>query len=485
MELEAKTLDSVELLIRDGKIDAARDALRTFVDRHCPRKYVATISCMLRRTGLVDMSLSLLKPWRGEFKPAEAAEFAAGLNVIGAYDEAQILLESLNVADYPKILLYQSFLLFRGWKYNESIPKLEAFLKTERDPYNLIVGRINLLAALIVEEMYDLADECAQKLKTLLDGTSYETLKTNLAELQVQRYTSSGEFEKAREWLTPTNLNSSRSQFLIEKRAFFLECVTSPSRISDTTYESFRRRAWDANDFDSIRDTDFYQGNCQNDIRRLSRVYYGTPFSHYRDMVLSAAIGPEVKKIGEFVFTHPLDKVNPPHLLDLGSGDITGAEGLAVGQAMHKLMGLFCRDLYRPLKIGQIFRLLYPGEFYDVDSSPGRVKNVLFRLREFSKTQKLGFEILEKDRGFKLYLGNKFGVKIPDQSLFEVLQDRQLFLISSLRQKFSGSDFTKAQAMEILNLSSTQAWKVLRGGVDQGLLVNLRQGNKQIYRFKA
>ncbi len=486
-------------MIRAGELSPARERLVELIgssrNPKIPRSMVAQVARMARRTGDVPTSLTLLKRALSiqaknlsELSNAEKAEYAAGLNAMGAFEQAKEILDSCDPNEYPMTLLYQSFIEFRFWRYEEAIPILKKYLSLQTDSYELLVGTVNYYAALVVAEHFKEADSVFDDVHKKIAGSDYEILKVNISEVKIQRYMLARDFSTAEKLIkseSQFNPNDTRHAFLLKKRIFFLNCKLNPDSVSNADFESFRRLAWDFGDYDSIRDADFYQADCRRDERLFAKVYYGSPFESYRRMLLRSPMASSVKDSESFIYNFPLDLNPRPYELDLFTGLVRGntAAALEPAQLPHKLLVLLFQDFYRPAKVGQVFHVLYPDEYFDIDSGLKRVHNAIFRLREFFEKHDLGCSVVERKGGYKFNLGEKLSAQIPRGDLLVKLRDRELFLLELLKAAYQDRTFSKQDAMKCFGLSASQTWKVMKRALDEDLLKSRRQGTKVVFLF--
>src|SRR4051794_10341870 len=115
--------DSLEVLIREGRLGEASELLKGIPLRGLPRKEVRLFASFCRRCGLYLLGLRALSPIirndysRSNPKPAEVVEYSANLLRLGATEEAIERLRQVEPNDEPNSLLFLAFCLFSRWQY--------------------------------------------------------------------------------------------------------------------------------------------------------------------------------------------------------------------------------------------------------------------------------------------------------------------------------------------------------------------------------
>ncbi len=492
MELENLILP-IENQIRRGEFEAAQLTLNTnLAPSKVPRKYVAIFANLTRRAGLLELSLKILKPalrpdggdLARDITSEELAEYAASLNQIGALEEATELFKRIDETSCPRSLLYQSFSLFRFWKYAEAIPLLEKYCHLViNEPYQFCVGQVNLASALVVQEKFTLAEDILNSVEPKLISEKAETLLLNVKDLRLQIAAARSED------LNPTESVASnpttRHDFRFFKRLFFYRCVKHPTTVKEGDFETFKRKAWEFKDWDAIRDCDFYRGLILKENLLLKKVFFGSPFDRYREMI-SKVSGIENALEGSFIWSHPFPDQHARISMDLASGKtLDGKVVVTPGSISHRILSSLCTDFYRPILLGELYRKVYPDEFFDPISSPNKLHNALFHLRKVSEKLNLGFSIEERNNSFKLHLGENFSITVSRRVQDRFVENRKQGAIQKLKKAFQEHPFSAKQAEDVLGISRTHAVAILNDGIETAQLQKSRKGRVFQYQFKS
>jgi hypothetical protein len=157
MRTARKTLTGLESLVRSGESAKARRILRELRLDRLTRAEKLQAANLARRSGLPELSIKLLnrvmRPRSGasDASARERAEYAAALSRIGATSEALGILESLKGSDHPEVPLFHAFALISQWDYRGAIPLLRRHERAAQTDYQRLIGRVNLVAALVFE----------------------------------------------------------------------------------------------------------------------------------------------------------------------------------------------------------------------------------------------------------------------------------------------------------------------------------------------
>ncbi len=481
-------------MIRQGRTLEAKNLLENMNPNDLSQKSVARYANLARRAGAIELSLRILKPYVRGLKSREEhgsdeqkAEYAASLTLVGAVDEALELLGKVNLTTCPKATLYLVFAMFKKWQYREAIPLLlKVANSSQLDEYQKLTVRMNLAACNVVCENFSEAENDLLGVEEQTQKNGWSLLKDQLNELRLQIKLGKQDYSRANDFIhqmMPTELNE-RHKFLIKKRLFFLKCLAENKKIQREEFSEFRRMAYDFSDWDSLRDSDFYEGTIFKDINLLKKVYFGSPFRRYREWVQTTASLHNMEIGDSAYWSYPFDDKSRKYTLCLADGTISNHSYQFVpGQILHRVLCLLAEDFYRPCPTGELFRLLFPEEYFDFESSPNRVHGILFRLREVVEQEGFGVSLLEKTRGFKLMLGNNFAIHIDHGFNSQAFRNRDLYLLSVLYQKIKQDSFETAEACSILDLKRSRVQFILSLGMTQEILLKTGTGRYTQYRF--
>lgn len=437
--------------LKAGRVAEVREALEDLNTSALPGNLRLKFANLCRRVNLPSKGLRILD-WHNA-SPEELAEYAVLLQRSGATREALRILGRLNSSSRPEVLLYQAFCHFNLWQYEPAIPLLEKYLTFPLDEYARAVGKINLAAAL--SGVQRLNDEHIAALLTEFRAKNYTRLLANALELGAQNHLFSGNLAKAKENIHEAEeilkASASLDGIFVRKWRAAIECV---EKSDPAPLKAFRAEAEKLGDWESVRDADLLSLRVKFEWDLFDRVYFGSPFSGYRERVkLMLGKGP---RSSQFV----LGPQNAP-AFDIKSGTFAGQVAIKPGSQTHKLIDVLFRDFYKPFNVGGLFSELFNGEHFDIESSPARVHQAVKQARKTLKNSDIDLEIVSENNLFSIKIAGHLQVIIPlereerspNQILLELLR-------ASGKQEFSAAD-----ARELLGISAGQfktfaAWAI-------------------------
>jgi tetratricopeptide (TPR) repeat protein len=445
-------IEKCETQLRAGNVNATGQLISNLKLAEVPSDLRPTLANILRRSGKDRMSLRLLAPVvrgrRGQSTKYEKTEYAAALQKIGALEEAKELLSHLTTYTPAKLIL--SFCHFRSWDYNKAIPLLESYLLETSDLYQKNVGKLNLAAAYAVCGRLNEASQIIEDLIGNLRNFHHHRLLANAYEIRAQIQISSGDERQAMQSLKlagTTSAGGYEKLFIAKWSAYLLARSTGdPSQLKDISADALNLRDWE-----TVREVDLLVNRIQFDDERYSKLWIGTPYSAYRERIQTNLPN---RKLNEFV--------------RLGSGshvfDPIAHTSEAPATVRIVLMSLL-KDLYRPAMLGSLFANVFPGEHFDVFSSPNRIHQLLWRVRGWLKQNKVGVQVVDDGAGwYRLIPTQSHCILVNGEAaLIPVKKTR----IDRLSQKFQDRYFSMAEARQCLGMSTSHCKRLLQDAISE------------------
>jgi hypothetical protein len=140
----------------------------------------------------------------------------------------------------------------------------------------------------------------------------------------------------------------------------------------------------------------------------FQRLYIGTPYVGYRKQLAREFQG-KYKLPEQLIYQTSME---PKECLDLETLELQSgwSPKFSVGQDLHLLLLALFRDLYRPVKMGEIFARVYPDEFFNPFSSPDRVYQLIKRLRKDLKSSGIKISIASGKVGYQASLADSLSL---------------------------------------------------------------------------
>jgi tetratricopeptide (TPR) repeat protein len=483
--------------IRRGEGKHVAEDLKNISKNSLPRSSWVKFANLGRRVGAPLFSLRLLQPLiRQEINrlhPATSEEltlYASVLARVGITAEAREILEKVQGPKNPDAFLYLAHAEIYSWNYKAAAVSLKKYLRLSRvDGYQRFIAEMNLLSAQVAEENFLEADRLFTRLEVELAKHSHHLLLGNAYELAAQAAFGKRDFVKARLYLEKSKalLQTSQGVYLLyaEKWSVLVDLYEKKSRRALqkqdlSSLESVKSRALEAKDWETVRDCDLHHSLLLGNQEQLNYVMVGTPYSSYRKRAMrlfSSRVGHSQKAIlGSAENTEAI-------LFDLQLGLCPENPNISLVSEPKLLTCLraLASDFYRPMNIGQMHSAIYPGEYFNPYSSPQKVRNLVQRLRNWSRENSIPFDIRLQDHEMQLVL--KPGMKLTVYKSYKGISETPTVILARVKSMFGANPFSTQELAEALSVSQRTARRWIEHGLTKrSLRIFLRRGRKA-YRF--
>jgi hypothetical protein len=480
-------ISACETDLRRGLLPAVVRRLQRLRLNHIPRERRVPLANIARRAHCYELSLRIITPSvRDAYDgagPDELLAYAAGLQRLGVIEEAITLLRAIDPQRTPAALLQSALCEMARWDYTAAIPYLKAYRDTANDDYQRLVAGVNLAAALAaVDDLDGSLIEVERGLRAAA-GDSHRRLRANLLEIRAQVEIARGDFKTARINLDGAGaaLGTASSQdllFIQKWRAVAAALETSdPGPLRTWRLEAVRQ-----NEFESVREADLFLLRIEFSRPLFEHLYAGTPFPSYRERL--------IKTLAQEAPAAPYRWGAPQGpALDLASGRLSDG-GPRLQPKLQLLVEGLVRDLYRPATTGALFARVFPGERFDIFTSPNRLHQLLWRLRDWISRFDVPLTLTRACGGFRLEPGPSFALAFTTAAdaveaadgdgTATALQFRRLRAALEKQTVFRAADVEHCLAC-----SRSSAQRLTRWGLKQGHLTRHGRGSSCVYRFAA
>ena len=479
-------LETCESLIRAGKANEAAEKLAALNTARVPRAFRLALANLCRRTDLLNQGLRILETVARPDMPvisepaseAELCEYAMLLARSDARHEAMSILDRLDPKRAPAVHMVRASFEVTDWNYAGALSSLEAFLASSTEEYPRLVGRVNLAAALIALGRLDEAMAHLAPATEYASRSGFARLHANCFELSAQVHVARRDFSAARTDLSQADAilraNGTRDELFVRK---WTALVLSLEDGTTERLDRFRDDALEMKNWESIRDADRLALQVRFDEARFDRLYFGTPLERYR-----ADLSERFSRVPA-AETFLLGSESQPRL-DVKSGEISGlGQPLKARNIPLRLLQILFKDLYRPLRIGGLFSSLFPGEHFDIFSSPTRVHQTVYRTRRYLEENGVPISIEENDGRYSARVHDGFSIAVP---LEGKPLDNHSLKYTRLQARFQpGHIFSSAEAKEALGLSGPTFTRFIAWAMDQGLALKRGAGPATRYELTA
>ena len=449
-----------ETAIREGDLVRAGRLLEKLEVSRVPRKLRLPFAKLCFAADKHATGLRLLgpivRPKRAPQKePAtahETAAYASHLLLLGNVDEALKLLASVEPTAAPEALLYRAYCHMIQWDSANAVACLSKLIAIAPDRNLRLKARLNYASALRGVDRQGESIEVLTEIIAEAEAAGDRQLLADCLSIRGESYKDRRQFSEAQtdfaRALAIGGDTGSRGNIVLRSKAF----IESLENDDVDPLLLARAKAESDKDWIALREIDFERLLIRYDEELFSHVFFGTPFQSYRARMC--------RDLGKApTRTHyVLGKKSDPRL-DLETGHLDGRAILNPGKKVHQLLSVLLRDFYRPLQLGALFAGLFPGEYFDPDSSPGRVHQAVLRARRWISEKRLPLAIKEIDGCYRLAITGEISIRIPAEKL--ELNTHQTWL-TRLRLLLHGkSTFTSQETSRSLGVSLSAAKKFL------------------------
>lgn len=485
MDSYQKLIEECESSLRAGRVNVVISLLKSLIPSKVPRNYRLPISRICRRCDQTTLGLKLLTSVihprkKGVSDPAtdsEKSEYAALRLKIGSVDEALIILSRVDETKAPEAFMIRAYCHMAQWNYKLASQELKKYLALSPEPYPALIGRVNLAASLIPIGEFE---EAFELLGSLIDETNksgYHRLRANCYELRSQIYLDRQDFEKCEsDLLSASEILDSQlttDQLYIQK---WLAVLEARKNFSQEPLLKIKKQAYERNNWETVRDMDFQLLKLKFDPVLFEYLLRGTPWEAYRERVCQS-LGKDLSK--HLSSEYRLGDQRGP-VVDLRQTQLSKGH-LIPGKQVHRLFVALLHDFYKPISVGALYANVFPGEYYNVFSSAGRVHQCLYRGRMWLKDHQLPAEIEEIDGRFHFRIIGPMSFLLGSSA--QVL-DQNSVLMERLRNSLASVEvFSSSEVAKAVELSQASAVRFLSWAIENGHIEKVGSGRASRYLF--
>lgn len=438
-----------------------------------PRNWAVKIAELLRRSNRSLDGMKVLAPVVREGRPTdeEILEYSQMLRLVGAAEEANHLLQRIDEKERPQVFLQRAANYVVEWEYQKAYLEAEKYLNAGAgDAYQRAVVRVNMAAALVFLHRFEAALSAIVSLREDCRKNDWARLAVNCDELEGQIAVLKKDFGLAEEVLGRA-MGAAISDVTIDK--YFVKkwlAIARAARTGDSSLiEDMRKETVEKQRWESLRDLDLYGLWAKFDQQVLEKVYFGTPYGSYRARIkiMYPSLPSEYHVNGR-----------QANVLDLATGKSGNGQILRPGKNSHRLLSALLTDFYKPLKLGSLFGLIYPGENYDPATSDDRVQHVIMRARrEFDE---VGFNaaVVGGDGSYRLELGGDWCVR-KNESIEAATKEQVIF--AQFLVEYGEKAFRTKDLVRIAKVSPATGARIIKKLEEMKLIEASGQGKNTVY----
>jgi hypothetical protein len=498
-----------DLAIRAGQGYRALQSLQRLCDQlsktpqwHTEaRSEMATIAQLARRAGGYWLAARLLYPViredRERIEPAsdaEKAEYAIALLNLGAITEARQVLATADAAKYSPVSLYQNFVRFAAWDYDEAVNDLGVlFGKSDQSSYSHFVVGINFLSALIHTHRFAESDELFASLEPRLRADGHRLLLGNALELRTQSLLGRSKIHEAEKSLEAAqallSLHQGFDRFHVDRLSLILRILREPKTPGlRLEIQRFQNQATKLKHFETNRLIDIHVVKAFSDEQLLSRLYWGTPFTGFRN-IIARTLGVSCRPRPLFEYRHAAaTKASGASRTEmqydfatyrLRAMTDTRDNDVPLARNLDSVLRTLLSDHYRPQSIGSLFTSYQPDGVFNPFSAPNTVHQAIFRLRRRFAANDLPLKISNRLGGF--VLETKTVLRISHDEGTPAVSKGTASLLEVVQKHISAPDFQVQDLSPHMDKSRSTIQRLLRNAVAEGILTRVGSGGATVY----
>ncbi|MGK5086781.1 hypothetical protein WDW86_04430 [Bdellovibrionota bacterium FG-2] len=259
-----------------------------------------------------------------------------------------------------------------------------------------------------------------------------------------------------------------RDVFFVEKWRILIAYRAKPSIHWLREARALQSLARDHRDFETARAIDFHLGRELKDPKRLTQVYYGSPFPSYRRRIEETAKG-----IGIEIPDTYLWQPSPSGRFPSPPVDITHAAPLR--GLIPKLLNALCADHYRPQPLLALHERLYPGNHFSPTSSRDQMHQAFKRLRGYLSSHSLALDIHERKGTYSLAGAQRL--------ILHRRSDADARIRVARKRLGDHEEFASSLFASRMNISKPTAVSILREWTSAGAVTRAGAGPGTKYKF--
>lgn len=489
-------IKKTDLLIKEGKLALARVNLNHIDLKSQSRHNLVELADLGRRTNMLRFSLRIMQPLihpktAGPVaaNDKELALYAVCLSRSGAYREAADLFARIK-NPISEVILYKAFNEIYQWNDPSAIRYLKQYLKrTDLSPYSRQVAQVNLVDSLLscgeTEAAARVNETLIQEITKVIDRQKYKLISGYL-HLQASRIAILREkFDLADTLIKTSNEflagTKSRYELYCKNWETILGLLREPSsdlRLKEM--QKIRSELESAGHWEAIRVSELYQAVITRDRILWNRILHGTSHKKFREMMTN--------QYGNLFPKEP-NQVSSTTIYSTVGWNSTSSQvfQLDIGQfqipeMIKRLFEILASEIYHPVPLLALFSNLYPGEYFDIDSSIPRVKQLILRLRTLLQEHQIPLKLIIDQSKVRLLSDSGYSVLIQDRKVSLDTSEAEFYqVVDAMGDK----PFKSLQVQESLGLSLNKVKLLIDWGLKKKFLLQLAGGRSTKYKVKA
>jgi len=456
-----------------GKIDIAQFKIKSLNPDGLPPEKHLDLARLCRRSGLIGLGLKILSSSRETASSSSInTEFALLLHQIGCTMEALEILNYVDADIAPEAHVAKARCHLDQYDFIKALPELRAYLEKAPSRYMTLIMRLNLAACLIQIEQFEAAIDHLNFLSEIGVQNDYPLIYAKILVLRAQIQIGQDRLDEARTILHAAERvlkNSSPAEsLLIEKWNAVIDGKKSQN---PTSLLEFSKKAMTWGDYEMARTADFEILKMHFNEELFNRLYFGTPFMALRNKIEELN--------GHKLSTRELSiGSRKAPTLDLRTTVERLANKSQKSAPPDVVLKALFSDLYAPLSLGRFFSELFPGERFQIESSPQKINQALTRAKKWLSERHLPIEIEMNELSVAARIKGPVCIYLStgDNSSSNLTE-----MLYKLKSIFKEKPFTLQQCQRALDLPAPKCRNFLEKAEEAKLILRAFNANEILY----
>ncbi len=480
LNLKAQLVD-FDKKIKNGESSEVFYNCKNLNSSTIPRELLVDYCDIARRIGRPSLIIRWLRPIIRSEVPIsppvsyyEQSMYVQGLIRLGGFNEANKIIKSIsqnqNITIDDNIYFLKASFFINQWDYKRAIPCLKKVLKSQRiSYYNKLVSRLNLCASFAAIDNYIKAEKEIDSFEKILNFTKnrgkFNLLLGNLYEIKGQVYLNTSRFDKAlnsfQKSLELLNRADGRGVINAEKWQTIIKIKNSKNdhdlQASIQVLLGLRTKAINLEYWEAVREIDFQIAYETNNVELFWKVYWSSRFISYKSRIyklFNSKIDLKATDQNKKNFIWFSDFKYNKGIPTIDFSKLTNSK------IIKRIFFCFTLDFYRPIRIIEVFDLIYSNEYYNPITSPMKVYKLIAKARIILIKNKIPIAINRTKFGFKLDFLSPVNILLTNRMLtnshntFNLIDDHLInlkhFTFKDYQNHFNYSPRTARRKLDIL-----------------------------------
>lgn len=488
-------LARIDALINDGRLSDAKALVRPLLERKHPREELVKLANLARRAWMPEHAARLLfkivhptekRNVAAAATAEEKTEYATALVMLGGHREALKLLQDIDVREVPEALFARSLAHFSQWNWQATLNQWERLIGSPKaTELQKLRGELYHATALTHgAHDFDRSTEICERLLKISSPSKNRVIYKNALLLLGQNFAFLKQTAKAAPYfaeLEKLSADEDDSRHLLHTRLWKAISNNDVAELRKAREGFKEQERWE-----QVRVSDYYEAELTGNSELFIHLYFGTPHAAFRERVAKALGGAE-NIPSKYDWKLWSGKSAPKVLIDSANGTSNASEAfLKEGHVLQRMLLALSSDFVMPPTVAELHEQLYPGEYFNPNSSPDRVHQCLKRLRKWLESANLPLEVRELHGRYRLFSPEGCAIRVyRSEADIPKTPIRTIHFANDLYKKFGAAEFTSNDAVLKLKQPYTTVKRHLASAVAHGLIIAQSSGRETRYKCRG